>query len=174
MRFAAIFQHGRVCTKRCFCVAGGPFSLIAAGHLRLKDDESRPIDVITTDDLPGAATSSGNTKGGGNSVKLVDLPDSPASERAFLGAKVAGDENTEETGVHVTFTPNYDLTIFAGSCVFVELHFQKRGENGKLEDVCCSLVSVAANSTQDNTSVHRFHRMCETLVVRNVLLHCDC
>lgn len=115
----------------------GPMAIIAAGHLSDTDDSSKVFHVLATAELPGgSSSSSGEVTPASNAVKVVNLRKGPAADRPFMGTNIHDSKESEDPGVRVELTSNYGMTVFAGSCVFVELHYERKLEDGSFEDVC--------------------------------------
>lgn len=133
----------------------GPMTLIAAGHLGVADDDSKLVYVITTAELPGSSSSTSSSTTVSETVRVVKLAEGPAAERPFVGTHMDDSKNTEEPGVRVQLTPNYGMTVFSGSCAFLELHYQRKLENGSFVEVCAPLgvclhsVQCSLNTTSD-------------------------
>ena len=114
-------------------------ALIASGHLSTADELSKTVHVITTTEVPGQSSSSVASSSGSvlsEPVRVVQLPKGPAAEHPFVGTSIGDSKTEQDPGVRVQLKANKGMTVFAGSCVFLELHYERQLDNGSFVDVC--------------------------------------
>jgi hypothetical protein len=93
--------------------------------------------VITSTEIPTNSSSTNDSASPlWHGVKVVELPLLPAAERPFVGTHLGDSKEAENPGVRVELTVNHGMTTFAGSCAFVELHFERMLKDGSFADVC--------------------------------------
>jgi hypothetical protein len=116
--------------------------MVAAGHLG-DDDNSKLVHVIANAELSGGTSGIASSSSVSEFVKVVELPAGPAADRPFVGTHMDNREDSKEPDIRVVLTANYGMTVFAGSCVFVKLHYLRKLVDGSFVDVrACAHASV--------------------------------
>ena len=93
--------------------------------------------MITTAELyetSSSSSSSGSPRS--EAGRVVELPKGPAAARPFVSARFDESDSKKSPGVRMQLKVNSGMTVFAGSCVFLEMHYERQLDEGTFVDVC--------------------------------------